>query len=118
MAYSSEDREAVRRALAAGLRSQRLGVLCKDEPGRFELGSERLSQALMSFLAMGDVLFLASGIVLSPLLSVIGFFVVVLAIAAKVNPGAGGLLIALLWVGSAFRQLLDGGFDLDRKSVV
>jgi hypothetical protein len=107
----SENLQAVRRALTAGLRSERLGVLCKDEPGRHELSSERLSQGFMSFFALGDVLFLASGAVLPPLLGVIGFFVVVVAIAAWVSPGAGALVVLLLWGGSALHQLLDGGFS-------
>lgn len=109
---SSTHREAVRRALAAGLRSEGLGVLCKDEPGRYELGSERFSYALVSFFALGDILYLASGAVLPPLLGVIGFFVLVLAITAKVSPQMGLLTILAVWAGSAIEQLLDGGFSL------
>jgi hypothetical protein len=112
MAQSSTHREAVRRALAAGLRSEGLGVLCKDEPGRYELVSERFSYALVSFFALGDILYLASGTVLPPLLGVVGFFVLVLAIAAKVSPQMGLLTILALWAGSAIEQLLDGGFSL------
>jgi hypothetical protein len=109
---SSTHREAVRRALAAGLRSEGLGVLCKDEPGRYELGSERFSYALVSFFALGDILYLASGAVLPPLLGVVCFFVLVLAIAAKVSPQMGLLTILAVWAASAIEQLLDGGFSL------
>jgi hypothetical protein len=113
---SSADHEAVRRALAAGLRFEGLGALCKDEPGRYELGSERFSYALVSFFALGDILYLASGAVLPPLLGVIGFFVLVLAIAAKVSPQMGLLTILAVWAGSAIEQLLDGGFSLLTKT--
>jgi hypothetical protein len=89
-----------------------LGILCKDEPGRHDLGSERLSYALTSFFALGDILYLASGTVLPPLLGIIAFFALVLTITAKVNPQMGLLVVLLLWAGSAFHQLLDGGFDL------
>lgn len=98
--------------MAAGLRSERLGVLCKDEPGRYDLGSERISYALVSFFALGDIFYLASGGVLSPLFGIIAFFVLVLVIAAKVNPQMGLLFILAFWVGSALHQLLEGGSDL------
>ncbi len=106
MSSEASDRDAVRKALVAGLRSERLGVLCKDEPGRYELGGERLSQALMSFFALGDLLFLASGELLAPLLGTIGFFVIVIILAARVSPTVGALAIVLFWLASGAYQLL------------
>ncbi len=98
--------------MAAGLRSERLGVLCKDEPGRFALGSERVSYALVSFLALGDILYLASGSSVPPLLGVAAFVCLVLAVAAKVSPLAGLWVILLAWAGTAVSQLVNGGFEL------
>lgn len=112
MAGSSGDREAVRRALAAGLRHERLGTLCKDEPGRFELGSERTSYALVSFLSLGDILYLASGQFVPPLFGIAVFVFVVLVAAAKLDPQVGLGIILIVWVGTAVAQLLEGGVDL------
>lgn len=111
MPRSSKDREAVRRALVAGLRNERLGVLCKDEAGRHELGSERVSYALVSFLALGNLLFLASLSFAPPYVGIPVFIVCVLVVGAR-SPQSGLGIIVLLWIGSAVGQLLEGGVGL------
>lgn len=71
-----------------------------------------MSYAMVSFLALGDLLYLASGDLAPPLIGLGVFVFLVFVVAAKLSPQLGLWLIIFVWVGSAVDQLLVGGVDL------